>query len=495
MAVIDMINRCRHPASLNALLRRLQEGTAWWEVPTITLVALGVAWLVNPEDLLTLSSRFPWMVLAPLLVGLRYGFAWAALSTILLLLADSLHARWLGIPWRTPGGWLLGTLAVSLIAGEFREVWERRLIRLERAGRYREARMAEFTRSYHVLKRSHALLEQELALNGFSLYGALQDIRRQLLAASDEAPCLAECAHPLLQLLTHYGEVQSGALFAVREGRVELQEPLAATGHFPMVDGYDPLIVRAMKTARACCIEPATLTRHSLAASGRLLACIPLVDSQGNNHALLAVHRLPFDCLNATHLERLAVLCGHVADSLDLARVAGNVPHGDSDVCAFHVQLVRCIHDVAAYRLNAGLVAVRIGNFGLAPALIESMRMYRRALDKVLVLNEAGSEHCIALVLMPLSDSQDVDAYVNEFPDFLKKYHRVDMGTAEVVINAVSLNDCQTGNALTTFLKGIGYPLVARLAVSVEHAGNQGAVLEEGESSDSMVADSNRPDA
>ncbi len=493
MAGVDIISRGRRQGLV--CVRNPKDGAAWLEVPGLTLVALGLAWLVNPEDLLTLSGNFPWMLLAPLLAGLRYGFAWAALSTILLLLVDGLYAHWLDIPWRTPGGWLLGTLAVSLIAGEFRDQWERRLMRLERAGRYREARMQAFTRSYHLLKCSHALLEQDLALNGFSLYGALQDIRRQLLTAGDDEPSLATGARPLMQLLAHYGEVQSGALFEVSKGRVDWQAPLASTGHFPQLDADDLLIVRAMKTAKACCIEPAAAEQRSLRGNTRLLACIPLVDSQGNHHALLAIHRLPFDCLNVNHLERLTVLCGHVADSLDVARLVGQIPHSDSHVCAFHAQLMRCVQDAAGYRLNAGLVAVRIGNFGLAPALVDSMRMYRRALDQVLVLNEAGIEHCIALVLMPLSDPQDIDTYINGFPDFLQKYHRVDMGVAEVAIRAISLNGNLVGPELTAFLTDNGYPLAARLSVPSQHDGNRVDRVEDGGASDALVADSDRPGA
>ncbi len=462
MGTITLKNNHKRTSRIAITLKNLKEGIAWLETPAITLIAFATAWLVNSQDPLTLTSDFPWIILAPLLVGLRYGFAWAAVSTGLLLISGWLNAQWLEIQWRTPAAWFLGTLAVSTIAGEFRDQWQQRLTRSQQASRYRKARMNEFTRSYQLLKRSHALLEQEVALSGYSLYGAVADISNQLISHSSEQPALDSCATDLIRLLGHYGEIQAGTLLHVKNGKVNTKQPLAAIGEIPELKANDLLIKRALLKREASCIKPEPFSQNKALNKTQLLACVPLIDSHDNYHALLAIRLMPFTCLNENHISQLAVLCGHMADLLYMTELTREIPHHEPKIRAFHANLERCWKDAVEYNLQAGLVAIEIGNFGVAQALIDSITIHKRALDQVLTLKARDSEHWIALILMPLSEQDDTHAYLQKFPDFLKKHHKVDMAKAEVNLSHFIVNsDSQNPVEMARFLNDSGYPLSA----------------------------------
>ena len=47
-----------------------------------------------------------------------------------------------------------------MLVGEFRDIWDRRLERLDLANDYRQLRLDEFTRAHHLLRISHDRLEQ-----------------------------------------------------------------------------------------------------------------------------------------------------------------------------------------------------------------------------------------------------------------------------------------------------------------------------------------------
>ncbi len=469
MGTITLKNSHKRASWIARTLKNFREGIAWLETPAITLVAFAIAWLVNSQDPLTLTSSFPWIILAPLLVGLRYGFAWAAVSTILLVVSGWLNAQWLEIQWRTPVAWFLGTLAVSTIAGEFRDQWQQKLIRFQQVSRYRKARMNEFTRSYQLLKRSHALLEQEVALSGYSLYGAVADISNQLISHSSEQPALNSCATDLMRLLGHYGEIQAGALLHVQNGKVNTKQPLASIGEMPEVKAKDLLIKRTLLKQEASCIKPEPFDQNKALNKTQLLACVPLIDSHDNYHALLAIRLMPFTCLNENHISQLAVLCGHIADLLYMTKLTHEIPHHEPKIRAFHTHLERCWKDAIEYNIQAGLIAIKIGNFGVAPALIDSITIHKRALDQVLTLRARDSEHWIALILMPLSEQDDTHTYLEKFPAFLKKHHKVDMTKAEVNLSHFIVNsDSQNSLEMARFLNNNGYPLSATFTEEID---------------------------
>ena len=67
-----------------------------------------------------------------------------------------------------------------MVAGEFRDIWGRRLHRLEGAYQYRAERLEEFTRSYQLLRLSHDRLEQTVANSGFSLREGIMRLQSAL---------------------------------------------------------------------------------------------------------------------------------------------------------------------------------------------------------------------------------------------------------------------------------------------------------------------------
>ncbi len=51
---------------------------AWLEAIIMTLVAMLLGYVYSPHDPLLVTADFPWMIFAPLLIAVRYGFFYRA---------------------------------------------------------------------------------------------------------------------------------------------------------------------------------------------------------------------------------------------------------------------------------------------------------------------------------------------------------------------------------------------------------------------------------
>ncbi|WVM92367.1 hypothetical protein ULG90_22760 [Halopseudomonas pachastrellae] len=90
---------------------------AWLETPLLTALVLGLCYWLHPADPLFLQG-FPWPILAPLLLAVRYGFLQGACSAALLVLAALVLHR-LGMPGyvQLPGSFIVGVLVSSMVVG------------------------------------------------------------------------------------------------------------------------------------------------------------------------------------------------------------------------------------------------------------------------------------------------------------------------------------------------------------------------------------------
>ena len=98
----------------------LQRPNAYWAAMETVLITAALPifglWL-RPTDPFFLHADFPWLVLAPLLPALRYGFVYGFGSALglVLLIALGWRAHWLSTAY-FPGDFVLGLLVVGAIA-------------------------------------------------------------------------------------------------------------------------------------------------------------------------------------------------------------------------------------------------------------------------------------------------------------------------------------------------------------------------------------------
>ena len=244
----------------------------WIETALLVLLVPALGLWLNPSDPLFVRSAFPWAVLAPLLAGLRYGFApgFAAAAALALVTI----AAWKGtLPLRFPAGDLsaqrtVGLVLCGMITGEFSGLWRRRLEALETVHGHQRLRFESLVRSHQALRVSQDLLESRLGGGPPTLREALRALAD--LAVVDEGGREA-LARQILDLFATFAQVRQGAVFLAAEPDAPLPaKATAALGAAPELS--DPIVEEALRRRELVAFDSAC-RRDEGRGRGRARSC------------------------------------------------------------------------------------------------------------------------------------------------------------------------------------------------------------------------------
>ncbi|MFZ5593451.1 MAG: PelD GGDEF domain-containing protein [Pseudomonadota bacterium] len=423
---------------------------AWLETLAVTLAMPLLGLWLWPEDPLFIYTHFPWLVMAPLLAGLRYGFAYGFTSALLLILAIAVSWRWQWLPIvHFPKEYSLGLLLTGMLAGEFCDMWMRRTRRLAASNEYRRMRMDEFTRAYHLLKVSHDRLEHRLAANTQSLREALHSMRRQLLATSaTDNTSLLEQGDLILGILANYGQIQVASLYEVNSHAELEHPPIARLGTGRPLDAADPLITEALRSGQMACVDAGAKTPHEDDRTV-LLAAIPIIDVTGRIWAIAAVHEMPFVAFQEDNLKFLAVMGGHIGDIL--ANAIPGASGADGAAGEFSQHLRRSLEDARRYRLPAILVGLSFDIKHAPPDLIELIMARRRGLDQLWQTKRSNGTPLIFL-LMPLTDGLGLEGYLARMERMLRERYGLPLELAGVTVQSRELTGKDTLDGVMAYI-------------------------------------------
>ncbi|MFC6923002.1 PelD GGDEF domain-containing protein [Microbulbifer taiwanensis] len=421
------------------------------------VAGIALAIYIHPQDPFFVESGFPWPLIAPLLASLHYGFQHGLVSAVLLVGAMELSQR-MGL-WNTEAtllGHALGTLILAMIVGEFRDIWARQLVRLQEANNYRQLRLDEFTRSYHLLKVSHDRLEQRLVGNSFSLREALVSMRRTIGGMPRSESLSPQVAGKILGLFAEYGNVQQASLHLTDGKKIE-PECLAKLGEESKFVDDDPLLLHCLETGETTSVRPED-ERQGKKYNSRYMVCVPFIDSSGRFVAVVTVKALPFFSLHVTSLRLLAVLAGHLADLVQAHRKLGQLQ--DTNTTKFLLNLERACHDAEHFGLDTGLAIFRCHEVDQNAQLSSIIRQLCRGLDIVHEFYD-GTNPAIAL-LLPLTDPDGVDGFFARLGKSFEHSLGYPLNNGSIKIARCNIGSHET---LSEFLQEQlvdGHPLVSR---------------------------------
>ena len=396
-----------------SLAPRANAAASWLETLLLTALAIGLGLWLSPEDPL-LVNGFPWPLLAPLLLGVRYGFVRGLVSAGLLV-ATLFVLRGLGLPAyaEIPASYVIGLLVSGMLVGEFRDLWERRLQRLQMANEYRQYRLDEFTRAHHILRISHDRLEQRVAGSDQSLRSSLLMLRDRLRELDAGSNPLAVLADPILALLGQYGSLRVAGLYALDADRRLQPQALASLGEMGSLDPDDLLVRLCIEKGDLVSLREELLERGEQRRYSSLQACVPLIDTEDRLLAILAIRQMPFFAFNDRILSLLSLLCGHVADMLHSDARALQLEDADAQSFTQHVQ--RCLIDVERHDLPASLFVLELTEDN--DELVRLLKDSQRGLDLQLLARNNRDHNCL-VILMPLTSAEGGRGYMSRL-DYL----------------------------------------------------------------------------
>ncbi|GIX22790.1 MULTISPECIES: hypothetical protein [Caldimonas] len=330
----------RRRSWLSRVWRPRATTAAWWawtESALLPVIALGVAWRLNPSDPLALHAAFPWVWfgawLAAVRYGAGYGLAGAALYAIVWWWQHGAPVAGVALfgpsGGHFPGEFFLGGTLMTLVLGEFGSAYRRSERLHQETARDLSVRLERTKRRLFIVKEALATLEQELVDRPLTLRDALLDFR-QLCAqwqrthpeADDAERIRLPQAVGFLQLLSQSCRVVESAIFVRDPAQPSGWHQAAVLGHeLPELDDTHPLIATVLDNGHAAHIAQEAL--GDVDTSDWVYAAVLRSDEQGQVQALLVAHTMPFMAFEHTNLQRLQVLVDAYRDFVEREQGVG----------------------------------------------------------------------------------------------------------------------------------------------------------------------------
>lgn len=378
----------------------------WFETIALTAIMIVASFVTQQQDPFRLGGGFPWPVLGPLLAGLRYGFVYGFVSALLILVVLGVA---INLQWQAASGfplpWAIGVVIVAMVAGEFRDMWGRRLHRLEGAFQYRAERLEEFTRNYQLLRLSHDRLEQTVANSGLSLREGIMHLQSTL----DAIDGLTETSlQKLIEFVAEYGALTQACIVGITADRIDTARILARVGEDFTIDDNDPVLKTALESGELAAVN---LITENAANLNPLLAAVPVTDSTGEVHAMLLVRSMPFFAFQENNLKLIAVLVAHGVDHLRFGAAT-------SSVTRFIASFERVRRDHEEFRLDAMLLRLS-GARADVMAAYEKLRSSIRAIDMICLTQD--KEQPVIWIMLPLTNPAEAQAWMQRADGVLAK--------------------------------------------------------------------------
>jgi polysaccharide biosynthesis protein PelD len=293
----------------------------WLETLALSALGPGAGMLWNPSDPFWQQGPVPWLVLTPLLCGAQYGALHGIVSSALLSGMAYAHAQGSGQGPAALGSWSVACLIVGALAGQFRDVAEARRARVTHEARELSEQLQRAQRAGHLLKLSHARLEERMAAGRWSLAGALDAAVRRMQELSSRR----DLGSVLLEVLGSQAMVQAATLYWTQASEL-LPSAIAQLGEQVSTDHEHPLVQRAWNTRRlAAIVDAAVLAQQD---DPGVLVAVPLLTSSGRCIGVVAVHQMPFMAFQTDQLRNLFVISGQLADLMQDRLTELAQPHG-----------------------------------------------------------------------------------------------------------------------------------------------------------------------
>lgn len=382
----------------------------------LVIPILGIAFF--PSDSLGLRSGFPWLVVGPVVFATRYGSAWGVACALLAALFIKLP--WIALATQAAASELtflgIGLCVLCLMIGEISSSVRARVIKAEAQSAYLRERLDLFSTDYHVLKVSHAQLEESLAGQRLSLREALQSVR-PLIGSGPEG---LQAGKDLMAVVAQFCSVQIAGLYMVNERNQIMPAALAKQGDMGELSLLDPLLNLALEKKQLVNVKLDRIADGQL--ENNLLAVVPLVDSDSTVHGVLAIKDMHFMAFQQKNLDLLALLGSYLGKLLSQYEGGEQTP-----AAKFISELKTTVQFASHAAVPSMLVSLQFESDTTSLQVADLIAASIRSLDSALVLESNDQHHVLGLVF-PLMTENGIQAFLLRIQTFIEEHSGTQLG-------------------------------------------------------------------
>lgn len=411
---------------------------AFLETTLFCVLAIALRLWITPEDPFGLDAQFPWLWIIPALLAMRYGTAMGVLA-VLFVLGSWLVLPLLEITAETqdidfPKIYFMGGLLLTLVCGQFSDMWNAHIHRLRVINAYLDERLGTLTKNHYLLRLSHDRLEQDLLAKPLTLRETLLRLRKLAsLQTGSELPCAQE----FIQLLGQHCQLEIAALYGMAQNEHFANQAVATLGAVSPLAIDDPLVQYCAEHRSLAHVQTAAMATDARDQSQYLIAA-PLLTSQDKLVGLLVVEKLPFFALNDGALQQLSVFAGFYADGVSIGHAVYPVLQAVPD-CP--IELALDIVRLHRIKVNEGvestLVVLVFEQDAHSQDIYEQVKRMNRGLD--INWHFSGKRHNALLTLLTLAGSTAVDGFLHRIETAIVERFHMDFIKAQITVHVQAL--------------------------------------------------------
>jgi hypothetical protein len=428
---------------------RFQRTSKWLETFAITAVVLFAGYFLHHQDPFFVHAPFPWVWFAPLLVALRYGISPGIISLTLVCVVYLTGQRLGRVPLGFPTSFFLGGVLITLLCGQFSNVWHQRLRRAEQLSRHASERFEQLSRSYFMVRLSHNRLEENLISRPVTLRDAMTDLRS--LIAAHNGKVNQDTGAALISLLAQYCCIESAAIYLTdREGRLQ-EKPIVGCGKGAPYHPNDLLLRSAIEKQKTAFQAVNRLRGDEESA---YLVAAPMCTSSGVLMGVLLVSEMPFLSMNRENLQIMGILLAYATDHAESASIAQTLLEGFPECPSeFAAEMVKMVHLRRDLDVKSALVLVNIAPNVHLEAICTALERQQRGLDHGWRRDlNWGVQY---LTLLPFSGLAAVEGYLDRINDILHRQFGLHAGEGGISTNSTLLT---TDDPLVQLNELLGIP-------------------------------------
>lgn len=385
-----------------------RRGDGWLEATLLPAFALILSWLLDPRDPLLLQQPFPWLVIIPLLIALRYEFLPALLSGLVLFSTLAWHPYPVTVILPVAAG----TLLVALIAAEFASYWLRREAGRTLQEEITATRLRQLADDLYVTRISLDRLEQSLLYQPVSVRTAIQELRQRLALA--EGVMDSDLLRRVLYFFNQLAGVQIAAWYRL-EPRGTHPICVAELGKISDWDGSDPVWKAAVSERCSQSLADLGIDRihHYIS--------VHLHGEAETERFFLCIEEMSFFAINRESLQIVEVLFQYLCNYRDALQVSQPILRRWPDCPAEFATDFQQLQNLARIVPNVGVcIRYDFRSGEAAQNVVHRIQNLRRGMD-VLWLHEESNRISL-LALLPFVGSSGAEGYRSRIEAEHRKY-------------------------------------------------------------------------
>jgi hypothetical protein len=391
---------------------REKRGWFWPPIETLAIsaIAIGLGYVVMGGQITAIQTAFPWLLLFPLLVALRYRSFYGLICNVLIVVFFTSMAKG-EITWFS---YLVGSSCATLLVGEFSHSWFMRNRRTEELLRYTKTRLDSLSRAHYLAQLSHQHLEQSMITKPVTLRQIVADIRKATIYENGQLN--KDSLSLLLTLLSRYCGLVSAGIYASEKGKISKTGLIHIGEEFSL--DTDDLLLKKLEAIKA--VRYQTIEKMSDTEKSNYLAVVPLTTTESETIAYLVIQDMLFSFVNEETMQTLSVILSYYANDVSGSRAGKDIlaVYPDCPI-GFACELKHMTGLSKQLSVESHLMSIFIEKSDRSSYLVKKLEQIHRGLDYGWLIEDEGKY--TYLNLMPFSGSNALVGYINRLNKWLKE--------------------------------------------------------------------------